>query len=144
MQRFNVLDPTCGMTMAPVRSMQVGGGLDSGERDYAAQRPPGNETWWDDRMKPNGVDTSSVGHAGSGRRRPDAANGRPPSASPSGGLPGNGRRRSQFLHNFIVSERAHMHNILRLNPKYLLCRICPFQFRICICFTIRNNRIIPF
>ena len=82
--------------MAPVRSIQVGGGLDSGERDYAAQRPPGNETWWDDRMKPNGVEAGGGGLTGSGRRRPDVANGRPPSASPSGGLPGNGRQVSEL------------------------------------------------
>ena len=84
------------MTMAPVRSMQVGGGMDSGERGYAAQRPPGNDTWWDERLKPNGADTSAGLAGGSGKRRGDSANGRPPSASPSGGLPGNGRQRKNI------------------------------------------------
>ena len=80
------------MTMAPVRSMQAGSGMDSGERVYAAQRPPGNDTWWDEGLKLNGTDAGGPGQAGSGRRRADAANGRPPSASPSGGPPATGRQ----------------------------------------------------
>ncbi len=85
--------PLHAMTMAPVRSMQVAGEeMDSGERGYAAQRSTGNDTWWDERLKPNGSDPTGGGQTAAVRRRMDVMNGRPPSASPSGGLPGNGRQ----------------------------------------------------
>jgi hypothetical protein len=101
---------SASMTMAPVRSMQVAGEeMDSGERGYAAQRSTGNETWWDERLKPNGSDPTGGGQTAAVRRRMDFVNGRPPSASPSGGLPGNGRQTNSTTHDVAYGRVWHMH-----------------------------------
>ncbi len=98
------------MTMAPVRSMQVAGEeMDSGERGYAAQRSTGNDTWWDERLKPNGSDPMGGGQTAAVRRRMDVVNGRPPSASPSGGLPGNGRQINTLTHDVAYGRVRHVH-----------------------------------